>query len=80
MEDREEARISYRNDGANDISQRYKNDSVLKTFSIKMSFYKMPFYKISFYKCLSIKISHSSIKTVYKKAVYKNHPHIVSLN
>jgi len=70
MEDGEEARISYRNDGANDISQRYKNDSVLKTFSIKMSFYK----------CLSIKISHSSIKTVYKKAVYKNHPHIVSLS
>ncbi|EEJ51579.1 hypothetical protein HMPREF6123_1160 [Oribacterium sinus F0268] len=61
MEDGEEARISYRNDGANDISQRYKNDSVLKTFSIKMSFYKISFYKISFYKmsfykCLSINV------------------------
>jgi len=61
MEDGEEARISYRNDGANDISQRYKNDSVLKSFSKKC---------LSI-KCLSIKISHSSIKIVYKKAVYK---------
>jgi hypothetical protein len=71
MEDGEEARISYR------------NDIVLNSFSIgRLSIEHLSIEHLSterlFTERLSIKISFSSIKTVYRRAVYLKHPSVVS--
>jgi len=76
MEDGEEARISYR------------NDIVLNSFSIgRLSIEHLSIEHLSTERLfterlsterLSIKISFSSIKTVYRRAVYLKHPSVVS--